>query len=86
MLELAIAVPILTAVMEVLKRAFLPSRFVQLVAVVLGVVYSVFGNGAVTFDSVVLGVILGLSASGLYDGATHPVIKTTATKVMNIGK
>lgn len=67
MFETAIAVPVITGLIQVLKMAFLPSRFAPLVAVILGVSFSVFANTVFNFQTVLFGVIVGLSASGLYD-------------------
>lgn len=67
MYETAIAVPVITGLIQVLKMAFLPSRFAPLVAVILGVSFSAFANTLFNFQTVLFGVIVGLSASGFYD-------------------
>lgn len=67
-------VPAVIALVTLFKDLGLPSKLSPLLAVVLGVALSVLGAlslGAVTnwYETVSLGVILGLSAAGLYDGA-----------------
>lgn len=68
-------VPAVIALVTLAKDLGLPSKFAALVAVVLGVALSLFSTAAVSgtitnwYEPIGVGVILGLSASGLYDGA-----------------
>lgn len=70
-------VPAVVALVTLAKDLGLPSRLSPLLAVVLGVavtLFDLFATGSVAGSQTVLqavgtGVILGLSASGLYDGA-----------------
>lgn len=70
-------VPAVLALVTLAKDLGLPSRIAPLLAIVLGVVLTVLQaaamNGGLTtadiFTVISSGVILGLSASGLYDGA-----------------
>lgn len=67
-------VPAVIALVTLLKDLGLPSKFSPLAAVLLGVALSILGAlslGIITnwYETVSLGVILGLSAAGLYDGA-----------------
>lgn len=67
-------VPAVIALVTLLKDLGLPSRLSPLAAVILGVIaqlIDVFAQGVVTnwYAVISTGVILGLSASGLYDGA-----------------
>ena len=66
-MEYALAVPFITALIESLKMAFLPTKYAPLMSIILGIIYSVVSNNSYTFQAVVWGAILGLSASGLYD-------------------
>lgn len=63
-----LAIPVITGVVQALKVAFLPGKFAGLLSIVLGVLFSCGINHAVTFETVVMGVVFGLSASGLYEG------------------
>lgn len=68
-------VPAVIALVTLFKDLGLPSKLGPLAAVVLGVLLSVLSAlavGPITanwYETVSVGVILGLSASGLYDGA-----------------
>lgn len=70
-------VPAVIALVTLAKDLGLPSRLSPLLAVLLGVALSLFDGFALGMEfntqsvlsSIGIGVILGLSASGLYDGA-----------------
>lgn len=79
-------VPAVIALVTLAKDLGLPSRLSPVVALVLGVALSLFaalavGDGGNWYEPVAKGVILGLSASGLYDGAR--AIGTKKTKELN---
>jgi hypothetical protein len=61
-------VPIIVGIVEALKTAGLPSKYAPVVSLMLGVLatVSVFGNSIVW--EVMNGLLVGLSASGLYSG------------------
>lgn len=63
--DIAIAIAIITGLTEVIKRLGLPTRFVPLTAVILGVIYGGFVLGW-SVDPILTGIIAGLSAVGLY--------------------
>ena len=75
MQEFAI-IPVITGVVQALKMAFLPSKFAGLVSIILGVVASCGINHAVTFETVVMGVVFGLSSAGTYDITKMGINKT----------
>ncbi len=67
-------VPAVIALVTLFKDLGLPPKLSPLLAVVLGVALSVLaalslGTVANWYETVSMGVILGLSAAGLYDGA-----------------
>jgi hypothetical protein len=68
-------VPIIVALVQVGKMVGLPSRFAPLVAIGTGIFISfLFGHESGDMSQTILsGVVFGLSASGLYSG-----IRTTA--------
>lgn len=84
-METFAVIPVITGIVQALKVAFLPSKFAGLVSIILGVLFSVGVNHATTFDTVVTGVVFGLSASGLYEGAK---LGTSETKTLmkKVGK
>jgi len=67
-METFVAIPVITGVVQALKMAFLPSKLAGLLSIILGVLFSFGTNHAVTFETTITGVVLGLSASGLYEG------------------
>ncbi|AXH48597.1 holin [Microbacterium phage Sansa] len=77
-------VPAVIALVTLFKDLGLPSKLSPLVAVVLGVALSVLSALALgpignLYETISLGVILGLSAAGLYDGARAIGNKTPDT-------
>lgn len=68
-------VPLIVALVEVVKGAGLPTRWCALAAVLLGVAasaaYQAFGpaQARTWADALAVGLALGLSAAGLYSGA-----------------
>lgn len=79
-MEFAVSVPIITALVQSLKMAFLPSKFAGLVSVVLGIAYSAFSNTSFNFDVVIFGIIIGLASSGLYDGGKQGITEIKKLK------
>ena len=68
MLEVTTVVVAIGVVVEIIKRAFkMPTRFAPLLALILGIVAYSSLNGWDT-EVVFQGVIVGLTASGLYSG------------------
>ncbi len=60
-------VPVIIGLVEVFKKLGLSNKFTPLFSVVLGIVFGVFyvRTGEIATD-VLVGIALGLSASGLY--------------------
>ncbi len=74
--SLGIAIAATTGLVQVLKEAGLPSRWAPLTSLFVGVLaVFIFSDGVFTFPMVGMGLIVGLSASGLFAG-----VKTTAQK------
>lgn len=68
----AINVAVTIGLVEVIKRLeWLPTRFLPLVAVVLGIVTFYVGSSS----SILIGIVTGLSAVGLFSGV-RATIKT----------
>jgi hypothetical protein len=61
-------IPVILGLCELVKQVGLPSRWVPLVSLVLGVVFGAFFLQGSISVRVLQGVVLGLSASGLYSG------------------
>ena len=62
-----VLVPIVMGVVSAVKMAGLNSKYAPLLSVGLGIACAI-GLGVMDFDSVLQGVAIGLSASGLYSG------------------
>lgn len=65
-----VIIPIIIGIVEVVKRAGLPIKFSPLVSLALGLFFGfVFLD---TFpESLIIGLIIGLSATGLYSGSKN---------------
>lgn len=65
MIDLTIIVPIIVGLIEVFKRIGLSTRFAPLMSLVLGVALFTGAQGF-SFESVVIGLVAGLTSCGLY--------------------
>ena len=62
-------IPIITILVDVIKKAGLPSKFAPLMSLILGVVFGlIFENSGDVKIAIITGLIMGMSASGLYSG------------------
>lgn len=68
-----LSVPIITLVVQILKVTGLPQRFAPITSLVVGIVFALVFNG-MTLPSLELGLILGLSASGLYSAGGKKIL------------
>lgn len=69
-MSILLTVPAIVALTNLAKRTGLPSRWAPLVSVIVGVAVAcgdAYSTGAGYLDAVARGIILGLTASGLYD-------------------
>ncbi len=65
-METTIAIALVTGITQALKMAVkIPSRFVPLISIVLGLALISLGNVSLQ-DTIITGIVVGLSASGLY--------------------
>lgn len=58
---------IVAGMIQILKPAGLPTRFAGLAAIACGVAWCLLAAGAVTATAIALGIVTGLSASGVYE-------------------
>jgi high-affinity Fe2+/Pb2+ permease len=62
-------IPIITVLVDVLKKAGLPAKFAPLTSFIIGIVFGiVFQNNGDIKNGIITGLIMGMSASGLYSG------------------
>ena len=69
-MSILLTVPAIVALTNLAKRTGLPSRWSPLVSVMVGVAVAcgdAYSTGSGYLDAVARGIILGLTASGLYD-------------------
>lgn len=67
MYDEAAAVPIILALVEVGKRIGIPTTFSPLVAIAFGILYAL-ATRELSLENGLIGLAIGLSASGLYSG------------------
>ncbi len=67
--QFAILVPVTIGVVQVIKMAGLPDRFAPITALVIGVAGSYILIGGDVKTILLQGLVVGLSACGLYAGA-----------------
>jgi mannose/fructose/N-acetylgalactosamine-specific phosphotransferase system component IIC len=62
-------IPIITILVDVIKKAGLPSNFAPLMSIILGVIFGlIFESSGDVKTAIITGIIMGMSASGLYSG------------------
>ena len=62
-------IPIITMLVDVIKKAGLKAKFAPITSVILGVVFGlIFENNGDIKNGIITGIIMGMSASGLYSG------------------
>lgn len=68
MLELGLVIAVLVGLSQVAKQMGLPSKYVPLLNLVLGLLFALFGGvDGTILEQIVAGAMVGLSASGLFD-------------------
>ena len=73
MLETSIAIAIVVGITEVIKRASgLNTRYAPLLSLIVGIGIVLLGDAPLK-ESIITGIIVGLSASGLYGGVKKTV-------------
>ncbi|MFC4075212.1 hypothetical protein [Salinithrix halophila] len=69
----AVLIAVITGLVELIKRSGLPKRFVPLLALALGIAAGVFYVSHDLAQGILSGIVLGLSAVGLYSGPKNLV-------------
>lgn len=68
-------IPLIIGVVEMFKKAGLPVRFSPFVAVTFGIILGVYFIANDVREGIIIGIMYGLSASGLYSGTKNMVEK-----------
>ncbi|HSW76121.1 MAG TPA: holin [Candidatus Saccharimonadales bacterium] len=84
-IQAAVVIPIITAVVQAIKlTGFVKDRFTPFVSMVVGILITFLLAHHALDDisgSVLLGILFGLAASGLYSGLQHTVAIIKADKL-----
>ncbi|KYH34510.1 hypothetical protein CLTEP_15590 [Clostridium tepidiprofundi DSM 19306] len=60
-------IPIVTLIVNIIKKAGVPSKFAPLVSLIIGLIFGIlFLADSDVKQGILLGIIIGISASGLY--------------------
>ena len=69
-MDSAVIIAIITGLIEVFKKLGLNTKFAPVISVILGLFFTFYvANYTINADIVINGLIIGLSACGLYSGA-----------------
>lgn len=66
-------IPLILAVVEFFKRCGVPMKYSPIIAVVFGMLVGIFYIDAEFKERIIVGLMLGLSATGLYSGTKNIV-------------
>ncbi|MGE8203663.1 hypothetical protein ACQKP0_03800 [Heyndrickxia sp. NPDC080065] len=64
-------IPLIMGIVELFKRAGLPNKYSPFVAVILGLLFGFFYIADNVKEGIIVGLMFGLSASGLYSGSKN---------------
>ncbi|MFK2824118.1 hypothetical protein QYG89_00215 [Bacillus sp. B190/17] len=64
-------IPLVLGVVELFKRGGMPVKYSPFVAVILGLLFGIFYIGTDIKEGIIIGLMLGLSASGLYSSSKN---------------
>lgn len=68
MIEITVIIAVIIGLGQILKQVGVPNKFLPVISLVLGIIGGVFFGGAETMEgNIMTGLMIGLSASGLYD-------------------
>lgn len=68
-------IPLIIGVVEMFKKAGLPAKYSPFIAVIIGILLGVFFLASNTKEGIIIGLMIGLSASGLYSSTKNIVEK-----------
>ena len=65
-----VIIPIIIGIVEVFKRAGLPNKYSPVVSLLLGVIFGILYVQPL-LNGIIVGLMVGLSATGLYSGSKN---------------
>lgn len=66
-------IPLIIGIVELFKKGGLPAKYSPFVAVFFGLVLGLIFMDLAVKEGIIVGIMLGLSASGLYSGTKNMV-------------
>lgn len=73
-MQFVILVPIVLGLVEAVKQAGMPSRYAPILSLAFGVAGTFLMSGVVAGSGVIQGLIVGLSAVGLWSGVKSSIL------------
>jgi len=67
MFEIALLIAVVVGLTEIIKQFGVDKKYLPIASLILGVLVGVFYLGGSLEENIMYGVIIGLSASGLFD-------------------
>ena len=83
MIETGLMVAVIIGIIELFKQLkVIPDKFLPLVSLALGIIFAIIWSGLPFPDSLLQGLVIGLSACGLYSGTKNVTqgVKEVKTK------
>ena len=75
-MEILAGIPLITLLVEAVKKAGLSDKFVPLFSLFLGVLYSIGANNfIINFETILMGLTWGGAAIGTYEVTKKPIEK-----------
>ncbi|MBO1002629.1 hypothetical protein ACFSKI_21070 [Pseudogracilibacillus auburnensis] len=68
-------VPLITGLVQLFKLAGFKAKYAPFIALLLGILFGLFYFGSSIKEGILIGLVLGLSASGLYSGSKNMLEK-----------
>ncbi|MCU9594552.1 hypothetical protein OEV82_08790 [Caldibacillus thermolactis] len=68
-------IPLIAGITEIFKKIGLPAKYSPIVAIFLGIIITLVYVDVTPKEGVLVGIMLGLSASGFYSGTKNLVEK-----------
>jgi len=80
MLQLASLIPMIVGISQAIKNCGVPGRFIPLINIFTGILISFFFFSDLGIaDSILFGIVAGLSAAGLYDQSKNVATSISST-------
>ena len=68
-------IPLIIGIVELFKRGGLPAKYAPFVSVFFGLLFGIFYIASNVKEGIIVGLMIGLSATGLYSGTKNVMNK-----------